>query len=86
MSGGDSTTATWRGRGEFTTAQTAPWNLGGWAPAINVVAMAWTVFIAIVFSLPPNELVLWTMLLVALLLGIYWKVYASARFRGPSGA
>jgi hypothetical protein len=38
----------------------------------------------LVFMLPPNELVLWTMLAVALLLAAYWRVGAGRRFRGPA--
>jgi amino acid transporter len=45
-----------------------PWSLGRFGPLINVVAIAWCAFIAIVFMLPPNELVLWTMLAFALAL------------------
>jgi len=37
----------------------------------------------IVFALPPNELVLWTMLLLAVALGAYWMVSARRRFVGP---
>jgi amino acid transporter len=75
-----------RGRGEFTTPTTAPWSLGRWGKLINIIAIAWTAFITIVFSLPPNELVLWTMLLVAALLFIYWKAHASSHFHGPTRA
>jgi amino acid transporter len=75
-----------RRRGEFTTPQTAPWNLGRWGTPINLVAIGWTVFITIIFSIPPNELVLWTMLGIALMLGIYWKAYAARHFRGPTRA
>lgn len=71
------------GRGECTTPETAPWNLGRWGKPINVIAIVWTALITIVFSLPPNELVLWTMLLVGLLLLIYWKAFAARDFRGP---
>jgi amino acid transporter len=46
----------------------APWSLGRLGPAINVVAVVWCVFIAIVFMLPPNELVLWTMVALAIAL------------------
>lgn len=64
-------------KGEWVSPENAPWNLGKWSSIINVVAMVWTVFICFVFSIPPNELVLWTMLLLALLLAIYW--FASPR-------
>ena len=72
-----------RGRGEFVTPETAPWNLGRFGPALNVVAMLWVFFITIIFSIPPNELVLWTMLLVALALTIYWFGFCKSRFHGP---
>jgi amino acid transporter len=75
-----------RGRGEFATARTALWSLGRFSPAVNVIAIVWVIFITIVFALPPNELVLWTMLLVALLLAAYWQLSARRRFVGPAGA
>ena len=75
-----------RSAGEYTTRQTAPWSLGRWGKVINVVALVWTAFIVVVFSLPPNELVLWTMLLVGALLWIYWKVHAGKHFHGPTHA
>jgi amino acid transporter len=73
-----------RGRGEYTTPETAPWSLGRWGGAINVIAIAWVVFICVVFSLPPNELVLWTMLLVGVVLTAYWRSAARHRFVGPA--
>jgi amino acid transporter len=53
-----------------------PWTLGRLGPAINVVAIAWIAVITVVFMLPPNELVLWTMLAVAALLAVYWLGWA----------
>lgn len=80
----------WRNRrsktGEYVTSEIAPWNLGKWAPAINLIAISYTVFIVTVFSVPPNELVLWTMLSVALGLFIYWKLAAKRSFPGPKSA
>jgi len=73
-------------RGEFATRGTAPWSLGRKATFINVVAVAWVLFIAIVFALPPNELVLWTTLLFGLFLAVYWRAYARRHFRGPSSS
>ncbi len=72
-----------RRRGEFATAGTAPWSLRRWSPVVNAVAIVWIVFITVVFSLPPNELVLWTMLLLGLVLGVYWLGSARRRFPGP---
>jgi amino acid transporter len=46
----------------------APWSLGRWSPVVNVIALIWIAIITIVFMLPPNELVLWTMLAVFVLM------------------
>jgi len=73
-----------RGRGEHTTPETAPWNLGRWGPLINLIAIGWAIFIAVIFSIPPNELVLWTMLLLCALMLAYWKVHAGRHFQGPT--
>ena len=75
-----------RGGGEFATAARAPWTLGRFAPALNAVAILWVGFIAVVFCLPPNELVLWTMLLFSLALVTYWLASARRKFRGPRAA
>jgi amino acid transporter len=78
----------WRNRrratGEYTTPETAPWSLGRWGPALNAIAVAWVLFLTVIFSLPPNELVLWTMLLVGAALALYWRASAGRRFRGPA--
>ena len=42
--------------------------------------------ITVLFLLPPNELVLWTMLLVAAGLVLYWWLSARSRFVGPTPA
>jgi amino acid transporter len=73
-----------RGQGEHTTRATAPWSLGRFSPAINVVAIVWVAVISVVFALPPNELVLWTMLVLVLLLALYWTAAARRRFVGPA--
>ena len=73
-----------RGAGEYTTAATAPWSLGRWSAPINVVAIAWTSFICVIFCLPPNELVLWSMVGLGGLLALYWGLYARHHFVGPT--
>ncbi|NTU84593.1 MAG: amino acid permease [Chloroflexales bacterium] len=73
-----------RGQGEHTTAETALWRLGRWGPAVNVVAIIWVAVITVIFSLPPNELVLWTFLLLSGALALYWFAYARHRFTGPT--
>jgi len=80
----------WRNRrrrtGEYATRATAPWSLGRFGPAINAVAILWVIVISVVFALPPNELVLWTMLLLGLLIALYWTLSARRRFVGPAAA
>ena len=56
------------------------WNMGRLGPAVNAIAAAWCVFIAVVFVLPPNELVLWTMLALGVLLAVYWYTWMGKRF------
>lgn len=56
-----------------------PWSLGRFAPAINLIAILWCVFIAVVFVLPPNELVLWTMVGLGVLMGVYWFISPARR-------
>lgn len=75
-----------RGKGEFTRRDTAPWNLGKWGPLINTICIVWCVFLAVIFSLPPNELVLWTMLALAVGMFLYWQLDAKRRFQGPTKA
>ena len=79
----------WRNRrrrtGEYATRATAPWSLGRLGPAINAIAIVWVLVISVVFALPPNELVLWTMLLLGGVLALYWASSARRRFVGPAG-
>ena len=72
-----------KGQGEFVTGEMAPWNLGKWAPLINFIAICWVAVITVVFCLPPNELVIWTMLGVCVFLAIYWAASAKKNFPGP---
>jgi len=68
-----------RKRGEWMTKTIAPWSLGRWSSFINVIAIVWAVVISIIFMLPPNELVLWTMIALAIGLAVYW--FSSVRYR-----
>lgn len=73
-----------RGTGEHMTPALAAWSLSRWSSLINTVAVIWIAIITIVFMLPPNELVLWTMLAVALALTAVWALSANRNFRGPA--
>jgi hypothetical protein len=54
--------------------------MGRFGPLVNVIAIAWCLFIAVVFMLPPNELVLWTMLGLGALMLVYWFTRAKRTF------
>ena len=75
-----------RGRGEFTTPVTAPWNLGRWSALFGIISTLWIFLISIVLLIPPNELVLWTAVLICALMAIYWLVDARKRFTGPKAS
>jgi amino acid transporter len=73
-------------KGTFTTPENAPWNLKSWGPVLNVIAVVYTIFICILLVLPPNELVLWTMVAFIVVLVIYWFAWAQKNFTGPKAA
>ncbi len=73
-------------KGEYTTPKTAPWSLRGFGPVINVIALLWIIFITILFSIPPNELAGWSIIILAVFMFIYWQLDAKKRFKGPSPA
>jgi uncharacterized BrkB/YihY/UPF0761 family membrane protein len=75
-----------RKQGEFTTPKTAPWSLRGLGPVVNVLALLWIVFITILFSIPPNELAGWSIIILAIFMFLYWQIDAKRRFKGPSPA
>jgi amino acid transporter len=73
-------------KGEYTTKEKSPWFLGSWGTVINLIAVVYTIFICILFMLPPTELALWTMVIIWALLAIYWFAYAKSHFKGPQKA
>ena len=60
-----------------------PWDLGRWSNLVNVLAIAWTLVILVLFVLPPNELAGETFYGLLALLGVYWFGWMRARFKGP---
>lgn len=72
-----------RNQGEHTDSMNAPWNMGRWGPIVNVIAIVWIIIITILFVLPPNELVLWTMIALSIFLAVYWFGFERSRFKGP---
>jgi amino acid transporter len=68
---------------EYTTPETAPWSLRGFGLPINILAVLWVAFITILFSIPPNELAGWSIILLCIFMFIYWQVSAKHHFVGP---
>lgn len=73
-------------KGEYTMPETAPWSLKNWGVILNWIAIIWIVFITILFSIPPNELAGWSIIILAVFMFIYWQVDAKKRFKGPTTA
>jgi hypothetical protein len=70
-------------RGEYTTSETAPWNLGGYVTILNAIAIAGIAVITVLFSIPPNELAGLTLGALGLVLLMYWQFWQRRRFVGP---
>lgn len=60
-----------------------PWHIGRWSPTVNAIAVAWIVFITVLFVLPPNQLTGYTFAGALVLLAIYYFAWARAHFAGP---
>ncbi|HTL55401.1 MAG TPA: amino acid permease [Candidatus Limnocylindrales bacterium] len=73
-----------RRKGEFTTEQSAPWNLKRWGVPLNLISVVWIAVITVFLIIPPNELVLWTAVLVCLFMFVYWQIDVKKRFTGPA--
>ncbi len=72
-----------RHRGEYTTPETAPWNLKKWGVPMNLISVLWILVISFFMVIPPNELVLWTTVLLCLFMLAYWHLEVKKRFTGP---
>jgi len=72
----------WRARPTGWVSE-APWNLGGWGAAINVIAILWVVAICIILMLPPNELAAKTLAGVFLLLAALFYSGNLHQYKGP---
>jgi amino acid transporter len=76
----------WRARGTMAEAPRGPWHLGRFGPAINLVAIAWVIFITVILSLPDDMRAGKSMAVVTLVLGIWYVARERHRFRGPAWA
>lgn len=74
----------WRRRGTAAEAARGPWHLGRFGASINVVAIAWVIFITVILSIPDNMRAGKTMAGLTLLLGAWWMAAERDRFKGPA--
>src|SRR5260370_3712475 len=70
-------------RGEYTTSETAPWNLDAYVTILNAIAIAGIAVITVLFSIPPNELAGLTLSALGLVLLMYWQFWQRRRLVGP---
>lgn len=74
----------WRRRGSGTEAGQGPWHLGRFGASINVIAIAWVIFITVILSVPDNMRAGKTMAVLIILLGAWWLAAERHRFKGPA--
>jgi amino acid transporter len=73
----------WRARRAGGWVERGPWHLGRWSNAINLVAIAWTIFICFILVMPPNQVAGFTMLALLLLLAVWYWFGERKRFKVP---
>jgi amino acid transporter len=74
----------WRARRAGSWQERGPWHLGRYSGAVNLAALAWTVFICLMLVMPPNQLAGKTMLGAALALSVWYLAGEGRRFRQAS--
>jgi amino acid transporter len=60
-----------------------PWHLGRWGGWINAGAVAWTLFITVLFVAPPNQLTGYTFAGLLVFLTVYFLTAVRGKFKGP---
>jgi amino acid transporter len=74
----------WRVRGTSAAAPRGPWHLGRWGSAVNLVAIIWVVFIAIILSIPDGMRAGKTIAGLTVGLAGWYFLRERHRFRGPA--
>jgi amino acid transporter len=74
----------WRARRGGSWQERGPWHLGRYSSAVNLGALAWTVFICLMLVMPPNGLAGETMAGATLGLAVWYMAGEGARFREAS--
>jgi hypothetical protein len=76
----------WRARGTGAEPARGPWHLGRYGWWINLVALAWVIFIAGILSIPDDMRAGKTMAGLTLALTAWYVIRERHRFRGPAWA
>jgi hypothetical protein len=50
---------------------------------LSTISLGWIIFITILFSIPPNELAGWSIIVLAVFMFLYWHLDAKKRYTGP---
>jgi amino acid transporter len=66
------------------TSPQGPWNLGRYSYIINIIAIIWMAFIAVILSLPENGRAGKTIIAVTIMLVFWYALSERRRFRGPA--
>jgi amino acid transporter len=74
----------WRRRGTAADPAHGPWHLGRFGASVNLVAIAWVIFITVILSIPDNMRAGKTIAGLTILLGAWWIVSERHRFQGPA--
>ncbi|HLG17332.1 MAG TPA: amino acid permease [Blastocatellia bacterium] len=73
----------WRAKLKGVPIERGPWHLGRYSSAINVVAIAWVVFISVILSLPEGMRAGKTIIAFTIALALWYAVWERRRFMGP---
>jgi amino acid transporter len=74
----------WRARGSSREIPRGPWHLGRFGSAINLVAIAWVVFITVILAIPDNLRAGKTIAGLTVVLAAWYLAAERRRFRGPA--
>jgi amino acid transporter len=73
----------WRSRGTASEPPRGPWHLGRYGAVVNMIAIVWVVFIAIILSIPDGMRTAKTIGGLTIVLSVWYVFFERHRFRGP---
>jgi amino acid transporter len=73
----------WRVRGSVSEPARGPWHLGRFGGPVNVIAMSWVAFIAVILAIPDNLRAGKTVVALTAVLSAWYLLAERRRFQGP---